>query len=36
MDHWPAWYNGTTFSLPFTDGAIQSQKAHSLQLQPAK
>jgi len=36
MDHWPAWYNGTTFSQPFSTGAIQSQKAHTLTLQPAK
>lgn len=36
MDHWPAWYNGTTFSLPFSATAIQSQKAHTLTLQPAK
>ena len=34
MDQWPAWYHGTTFSLPFSDTAIQSQKAHTLQLQP--
>jgi penicillin amidase len=36
MDHWPAWYHGTTFSLPFSDAAIQAQKAHTLQLKPAK
>jgi penicillin amidase len=36
MDHWPAWYYDTTFSLPFSDAAIQSQKAHTLQLVPAK
>jgi penicillin amidase len=35
MDHWPAWYHGSTFTLPFTDPAIQSQKAHALSLQPA-
>jgi len=36
MDHWPAWYHGTTFPLPFSTAAIQSQKAHTLTLQPAK
>ncbi len=36
MDHWQAWYRGSTFSLPFTDAAIQAQKAHSLTLGPAK
>ncbi len=36
MDHFPAWYQGTTFPLPFSSGAIQSQKAHALELRPAK
>jgi penicillin amidase len=36
MDHWPAWYNGTTFTLPFTEANVQTQKAHTLTLQPAK
>jgi penicillin amidase len=36
MDHWPAWYHGTTFTLPFTDAIIQSQKAHALTLEPAR
>lgn len=36
MDHWPAWYNGTTFSLPLSAGAIQAQRAHTLTLLPGK
>jgi penicillin amidase len=36
MDHWPAWYRGTTFPLPFSQPAVESTKAHSLQLQPAQ
>lgn len=36
MDHWLAWYTGTTFVLPFSDSAVQSQAAHTLTLQPAR
>jgi penicillin amidase len=36
MDHWPAWYHGTTFTLPFSEAAIEAHKAHALSLQPAK
>jgi penicillin amidase len=36
MDHWPAWYRGTTFKLPFSATAVQSDRAHELQLVPAK
>jgi penicillin amidase len=36
MDHWDAWYNNKTFSLAFSDAAVQSAKAHELTLQPAK
>lgn len=33
-DQWPAWYNGTTFPLPFSQHAVASQTAHTLQLVP--
>ncbi|HWF05235.1 MAG TPA: penicillin acylase family protein [Candidatus Angelobacter sp.] len=36
MDHWDAWYNNKTFSLAFSDAAVQSAKTHELTLQPAK
>jgi penicillin amidase len=36
MDQWTAWYEGTTFTLPFSAGAVQSAKAHSLILEPGK
>lgn len=36
MDQWKAWYEGTTFTLPFSPGAVQSAKAHSLVLEPGK
>lgn len=36
MDQWKAWYEGTTFALPFTAKAIEATTAHKLQLDPAK
>jgi penicillin G amidase len=36
LDHWPAWYGGTTFRLPFTASAVEVDKAHVLELNPAK
>jgi len=36
MDQWKAWYGGTTFTLPFTEKAVQSAKAHELVLEPGK
>jgi penicillin amidase len=36
MDQWKAWYEGTTFTLPFTSRAIDATKAHLLILQPVK
>ena len=36
MDQWKAWYEGTTFTLPFSANAVESAKAHRLLLQPAK
>jgi penicillin amidase len=34
MDQWPAWYRGTTYSLPFSAGAVKSAQSHTLQLNP--
>jgi penicillin amidase len=36
MDQWKAWYEGTTFTLPFSAQAVQAAKAHTLQLDPAR
>jgi penicillin amidase len=36
MDQWKAWYEGTTFTLPFSGKAVESAKAHRLVLEPAK
>ncbi len=33
-DQWSDWANGRTFPLPFTEGAIQRQAAHTLRLLP--
>ena len=32
MDHWPAWYGGTTFVLPFSQQAVEKAAAHTLML----
>jgi penicillin amidase len=32
MDHWPAWYGGTTFTLPFSPSAVEKNAAHKLVL----
>jgi penicillin amidase len=34
MDQWPAWYNGTTFPLPFTNAAVDAASSHTLTLTP--
>ena len=34
MDHWDAWYNNRTFTLAFSDAAVQQTKAHALTLEP--
>ena len=34
MDHWDAWYNNKTFTLAFSDAAVQGAKAHELRLEP--
>ena len=36
MDQWKAWYEGTTFTLPFSAKAIEASKAHRLMLEPIK
>jgi penicillin amidase len=34
MDQWKAWYEGSTFMLPFTPQAVQTSAVHNLTLQP--
>jgi penicillin amidase len=34
MDQWKAWYEGSTFLLPFTSSAVDASKAHRLVLDP--
>jgi len=36
MDQWKAWYEGTTFSLPYSAQAIENNRVHKLILQPAR
>lgn len=36
MDQWNAWYEGSTFLLPFTSQAVESSGIHRLTLQPAR
>ncbi len=36
MDQWKAWYEGTTFTLPFTAKAVQAAKTHKLVLEPSR
>jgi penicillin amidase len=36
MDQWKAWYEGSTFTLPFTSQAVQTNGVHWLVLEPAK
>ncbi len=36
MDQWEAWYEGTTFTLPFTPPAVEAAKTHRLVLEPGK
>ena len=36
MDQWKAWYEGTTFPLPFTPHAVAASGAHRLLLEPAR
>jgi len=36
MDQWKAWYEGSTFTLPFTSQAMEATGAHRLVLEPAR
>jgi penicillin G amidase len=36
MDQWRAWYEGTTFPLPFSSKAVEAAKAHRLVLEPQR
>jgi penicillin G amidase len=36
MDQWKAWYEGTTFTLPFTAGAVKASQRHVVVLEPGK
>jgi penicillin G amidase len=36
MDQWKAWYEGTTFPLPFSQQAVERTKQHELLLEPGK
>ena len=36
MDQWKAWYEGTTFPLPFSPKAVEAAAAHKLVLEPKK
>ncbi|HVI07860.1 MAG TPA: penicillin acylase family protein [Candidatus Binatia bacterium] len=36
MDQWRAWYEGTTFDLPFSAQAVEKNAAHRLTLEPEK
>ena len=34
MDQWDAWYNNKTFTMPYSEGAVQAAKSHELKLEP--
>ena len=36
MDQWQAWYQGSTFNLPFSAKAVEAAKSHRLALEPAR
>jgi penicillin G amidase len=36
MDQWKAWYQGTTFTLPFSAQAVEAAKTHKLVIEPSK
>jgi penicillin amidase len=36
MDQWKAWYEGSTFTLPFTSQAVEVTGAHRLVLEPSR
>ncbi len=35
MDQWKAWYEGTTFTLPFSAKAVEAAKTHQLVMKPS-
>ncbi|MBZ5646620.1 MAG: penicillin acylase family protein [Acidobacteriia bacterium] len=35
-DQWKAWYEGATFTMPFSDAAVSAAKKHELTLEPKK
>ncbi|MFZ2008479.1 MAG: penicillin acylase family protein, partial [Candidatus Sulfotelmatobacter sp.] len=36
MDQWKAWYEGSTYTLPFTSQAVEATGAHRLVLEPGR
>ena len=36
MDQWKAWYEGTTFTLPFNKNAVAANRAHVLVMEPGR
>jgi penicillin amidase len=36
MDQWKAWYEGTTFTLPFSAKAVDAARVHRLVIEPSK
>jgi hypothetical protein len=36
MDQWKAWYEGFTFTLPFTQQAVEASGTHRLVLEPGR
>src|SRR3989449_586569 len=36
MDQWKAWYEGYTFTLPFSQPEVEKTRAHELVLQPGR
>jgi penicillin amidase len=36
MDQWKAWYEGSTYTLPFTSQAVQATGLHRLVLEPGR
>ncbi len=36
MDQWQAWYQGSTFVLPFSSAAVEGSRAHRLVLESAR
>lgn len=36
MDQWTAWYKGSTFAFPFSQKAVEGQRAHEMTLEPVR